>query len=1422
MLRLIISLVFLMTTTSASAVSDGIEIQMVWQSYYADLDLYMSNSGGSTCYYGNSTTSWGCVYNYDNYGGRRSSDTFPYAEQITVDLDSLRQNNPCTYSIWVDYYSGHSEPPHPTNVPASLDLYFFGELAETFPITLSGPGAQETIWEGCVGELELLVIVYDEEEAQNNSCPDSEGQAGDPINLASGAQTLAHDLLTVQGVLPISFGLQYNSRLLKKRATGRGWEDQRFSASLEELDNGDVKVNWSTNRYNIFTRNTDGQFESPHSACQFDTLVENADGSFTLERKNQQVVYQFNANGQLIAQGNRYGQFLNVSYDNAGQLAQVTEPVSGLFLNYAYNSEGFLENVTDPLGRQVTLDYDDRGNLTTITDAAGQTTTYTYTNRGQILTGTNADGVQLFSNTFDENHRVIAQADSLNQTIQLAYDFESQPDQSITTLTTRLDETRVYTFDDNDKLLNITNELDHSIAYTYDAKGQRTSATDANGNTTSYEYDANGNLTTITDVAQHQTQLVYDEHRNLLSVTNALNKQIQFAYDDQHNLTRLADPLSNVTSYTHNNQGQVVTQTTPGQGVTTYAYTNGLPTQITEPAGVVYTLGYDAIGRLTTLTDADNNTTTLAYDGNNRLILVTNSLNHSVSMTYDSRDNLLTFTDANGNITQRRYDGNGNLIRQINALNQETRYEYDAEERLMHVIDAKGRLTQLGYDAKGRLVSITNPLGQTQTLEYDAADNLLKRFDALGQLVMSLNYDELNNPTRVTDALANSSTFDYDELNRLVQTTDPIEALTQFRYNDVNRLVESVDALTGTSDQSFDADGNRDSLTDPNSNETQFDFDLSGRLVQETLATGDPVKYTYNARNLLAQVTNGRNQQRQLVYDTAGRLTSWTDPDGTVSYTYDNNGNVLTVTDANGTITREYDKLNRVTQYTDSRGNVLQYAYDEVGNLATLTYPDDKQVHYTYNNADQLITVTDWANRETAYGYDDNGRLISTLRANGTQMTRVYDEAGQLKQQKDIVVATGEIISQFDFSYDAAGDIIQEIIVPEPTVEVAPFEMTYLAANRLATYNGDVVQFDADGNMTKGPLSGELVDFEFDSRNRLIQADSTVYRYDAENQRIGVNQTQFVVNSQPALSQVLVRTKGNGEVTYYVYGLGLIGEASAGNYFSYHFDYRGSTVALSDASGQVIERFQYSPYGSLMYGDSSATPFLFNGMYGVMSDANGLYYMRARFYSPEIRRFVNRDVLIGGVVSGQSLNRFGYAGNNPINRIDPEGKVWWVPVVVVLSWTMTAITAIEVGDTLLDWYDDGARLPQTSEEVIEFTLSTTLDIALSKFKIAKRCSITPDDFWAHADKVAKVFDFKEFKFAHEGLKKERFSHYSTEDIIKTLFEGDEPLLVGKDGVVWKGNERLAILIDRGYDMEEIKKRLTGKNLRERVEIAPWE
>ncbi len=119
--------------------------------------------------------------------------------------------------------------------------------------------------------------------------------------------------------------------------------------------------------------------------------------------------------------------------------------------------------------------------------------------------------------------------------------------------------------------------------------------------------------------------------------------------------------------------------------------------------------------------------------------------------------------------------------------------------------------------------------------------------------------------------------------------------------------------------------------------------------------------------------------------------------------------------------------------------------------------------------------------------------------------------------------------------------------------------------------------------------------------------------------------------------------------------MGLIGQETGDEYLSYHFDFRGSTVALTDSSGQVTESFQYSPYGLLLSGDASKTPFLFNGMYGVMTDSNNLYYMRARFYSPEIRRFVNQDILLGSIGEGQTLNRYAFVTGRPISFVDPFG-----------------------------------------------------------------------------------------------------------------------------------------------------------------------
>jgi hypothetical protein len=80
--------------------------------------------------------------------------------------------------------------------------------------------------------------------------------------------------------------------------------------------------------------------------------------------------------------------------------------------------------------------------------------------------------------------------------------------------------------------------------------------------------------------------------------------------------------------------------------------------------------------------------------------------------------------------------------------------------------------------------------------------------------------------------------------------------------------------------------------------------------------------------------------------------------------------------------------------------------------------------------------------------------------------------------------------------------------------------------------------------------------------------------------------------------------------TFYVYGHGLIGAQDAsGNYSVYHYDYRGSTTAITAVNGNVTDRYTYGAYSDLLtHTGTNTTPFLYNGRDSVMTDSNGLYY----------------------------------------------------------------------------------------------------------------------------------------------------------------------------------------------------------------------
>ena len=175
----------------------------------------------------------------------------------------------------------------------------------------------------------------------------------------------------------------------------------------------------------------------------------------------------------------------------------------------------------------------------------------------------------------------------------------------------------------------------------------------------------------------------------------------------------------------------------------------------------------------------------------------------------------------------------------------------------------------------------------------------------------------------------------------------------------------------------------------------------------------------------------------------------------------------------------------------------------------------------------------------------------------------------------------------------------------------------------------------------------------FNVRNYIMKVQNTRIR-----KTHGDEETTFVYNTNARLSQLLVEKKGD-TITKYVYGHGLICSYTNDEVNSmavYHHDYRGSTTAITNILAGTTDTFDYDIYGKLISKTGTTeTPFMYNGRDGVYSDENGLIYMRARYYSPELRRFVNADILHGSISDSTSLNRYAYVNGNPVSFVDPLG-----------------------------------------------------------------------------------------------------------------------------------------------------------------------
>ena len=823
------------------------------------------------------------------------------------------------------------------------------------------------------------------------------------------------------------------------------------------------------------------------------------------------------------------------------------------------------------------------------------------------------------------------------------------------------------------------------------------------GGQTVYLYDRQGRGTGIIDATGHQSKIVYDgQDRQVESVTPKNNgtgsayRPIKSTFDLNHNRTHLELPARSATDANgpyiaemkYDSQLRLWKDFNFEGKFTEYSYTaKHQMFQVKDRKGqIVQTNSYNLDGTLASLTDAAGKVTKyLNYDatGNARTIEYPSVVVGGVTVVptetfvYDGRGNLREYRDRNGNLSTTTYNERRQALvttfPAVDGISHTRQTVYDDAGNASESVDERGNRAFTETSQTGKTLALRLPPTDAGVAiintRYDSRDWLETTRDPLGK-TSTYGRDAAGRAVTFTDPLNRATTSFYNADGELTESRDPRNKSTFLRYDAQGAMYESVDALTHKAGTGFDKDGRRTTFTNRRNKVFQFEYDFNGQLFRIKTPLLKETLHNWNSRGLLDYIQEPSLDRTEFSYDNMSRLSGIVHKQGgstvaTITRALDKPGNLKKLTEITpaGTVELQFpdhDARHRVRTFIDARGDTLGYRHDGAGNLIELIYPGTRgSVHYTYDSHNRLKTVTDWADRITRYFYDLNGRLSRVSHHNGTSRRFAWDEAGQMRGVSEMSSA-GQALFYTVNKHDVSGRKEKETIFPAiHSFPAQAFSATYDDDNRLSVFNGSSVIHDSDGNMTNGPLGGaSSAVFSYDSRNRLTSAGGLTYRYDPAGNRIGVSgasgETKWTIDPMAALSRALVRAKPGGGKTWYVYGLGLLYEVSdTGATTTYHYDSRGSTTALTAGNGTtILDRFEYDPHGRETWRQATYdTPFRYHGAYGVQTDENGLCHMRARYYSPQIRRFLNADPI--GFSGGD--NWYQFAAGNPISFADPLG-----------------------------------------------------------------------------------------------------------------------------------------------------------------------
>ena len=597
-------------------------------------------------------------------------------------------------------------------------------------------------------------------------------------------------------------------------------------------------------------------------------------------------------------------------------------------------------------------------------------------------------------------------------------------------------------------------------------------------------------------------------------------------------------------------------------------------------------------------------------------------------------------------------------VRHLKRNSRKSSLEFDGQDHIVRSTDARLNASNYVYDGNHNLTQTTNALSHTTTNTYDSLFRMTGTSDPLSHN-SSFTYDTHHHLTGTQSAVGNTTAATYFSTGLRQTATDGRGIVSSFTYDSYGSPHTSITGSHPAITYSYDSIGRMTGLTDQAGSSTAFTYDTRGLLLSVTDPLGRAASFTYDNAGQLANKTDRLNQTMQYGYTPTGKVQSITYPDSSVtSFTYNNLDRLIQVRDSVGMTGYAYDAAGRLSSMTTPYELSVAYAYDEAGNINQVTYPGNRKVIYTYDALNRLSTVRiDWLNLEADYTYDQAGRLTGLTNFNGTQTTYTYDNANRLITMENRT--GGGSISSYGFTLDGNASrtsaTLSEPYQTTPTAENVAY--TYNdKKNRLLTAGASSFAYDNEGQLNSG--YGSTYAFDYEHRLTAIGTDAQ-YSYDYKGNRLQAIRNGTITRyiNDPA-GNLLAETDGGNNITkYYIQGLSLLAMVmSTDQVYNYHYNPIGSTIAVTDLGQNVVNAYAYDSFGNILnQAENIPQPFKYVGQLGVMAETNGFYYMRARYYDPQVGRFISEDP---SGFDGGDVNLYAYVGGNAVNRSDPSGLTW--------------------------------------------------------------------------------------------------------------------------------------------------------------------